>query len=96
MQSIVVALVVSVSFAYALWTLSPKALRRRLASKLLTLPHPHWLKPNLVAAASQKGGCGCDGCDRPVTTQAAGAETGFKPLVFQRRAASVFRPEANQ
>ena len=96
MQVIVVALVVSVSFAYALWTLAPKALRSRLASKLLTLPHPRWLKPNLMAAARQKGGCGCAGCDRSVTKPTAAANSGVKPMVFQPRATSVFRPEANQ
>lgn len=96
MQTLVVALVVPLCFAYALWTLAPKALRSRMAARLLTLPHPHWLNQPLVSAASKKGGCGCDGCDRAVTPQAAAADTGFKPLVFQPRAASVLRSEANQ
>ncbi len=63
-QSLTVALIVGCCFAYALWTLAPKALRSRLATALLKMPLPLLVQKPLAAAARQQGGCGCDGCDR--------------------------------
>jgi len=62
MQTLVVALIVVVSFGYAGWTLMPAALRRPLATRLLTWPglrQRAWL----LRAAKPASGCGCDGCD---------------------------------
>ena len=101
LQTFSVMGVVLGSSVYVLWTLCPKALRSKLATRLLTWPHPAWLNRYLLAAAKQQGGCGCDGCDRApkagkTASKAAGAAygsgtarrapTGYHPLVFQPRA----------
>jgi hypothetical protein len=76
-QNLVVALLVSGCFVYALWTLAPKAARRRLARALLKRPVPPMLQKPLQAAAKQRGGCACNGCDRSFVAQA-------KPVTFVR------------
>ena len=64
LQNLLVGGVVLGSSIYVLWTLCPKALRGKLATRWLAWPHPAWLNRYLLAAAKQQGGCGCDGCDR--------------------------------
>lgn len=87
-QSLIVAGVVAGSAVYALWTLAPRALRSRLATRLLASPHPQWLNRRLVSAAKQQGGCACDGCDRSgAASQAKAAPAVYQPLVFQPQAA---------
>jgi hypothetical protein len=89
-QTFAAALIVACCLVYALWTLSPKALRRRLAAVLLKLPLPLLFQKPLQAAARQQGGCGCDGCDRSVSAKApsvpgcdpAQGASGFKPMAF--------------
>jgi hypothetical protein len=80
-QSLIVALLVLGSFAYASWTLMPAALRRRLAGALLGWPGLRgqaWLQ----RAARPAGGCGCDGCDSaPLKASADGAQ----PIRIVRR-----------
>jgi hypothetical protein len=62
-QNTIVALLVVGCFVYALWTLGPKAPRKRLAAALLKLPLPLVLQKPLTTAAQQQGGCGgCGGC----------------------------------
>ncbi|MCX8521774.1 MAG: hypothetical protein ORN28_09605 [Rhodoferax sp.] len=76
LQTLTVIGVVLGSSVYALWTLCPKALRSKLATRLLAWPHPAWLKRTLLAAAKQQGGCGCDGCDRAPVAGKTAAKTG--------------------
>ena len=101
LQNLLVALLVATCFGYSLWTLGPKALRNRLAAKLLTLSCPSWMQKRLQAALRQQGGCGsCGGCDGKVATQSskgtgdrgsmqcsdvAGVATVVRPLVFHPR-----------
>jgi hypothetical protein len=82
MQTLVMTMLVAACFVYALWTLAPRAARRRLAQALLTWPLPAVLHRPLQAAARMQGGCGCDGCDQPGST---GAAVSPKPLVFMRK-----------
>lgn len=82
MQTLLVAVLVTACFAYALWTLAPKALRRGCALALLRLPLPALLQKPLGAAARWQGGCGCDGCDKP---PAVGTTAQSKPVVFVRK-----------
>ena len=77
MQTVIVSILVSLSAVYAVWTLCPKALRRRLAQALLRLPLPVPLQNTLQAAAVGKGGCACNGCDSP-------ARSGVQPVVLVR------------
>lgn len=89
LQSLTVALLVALSFAYAAWTLMPQALRAALARGLLRLPLSASLRQGLLAAANTGTGCGCDGCDkapasavkRVSPTQSARVQ----PLVFHPR-----------
>jgi hypothetical protein len=76
-QNLIVALLVSGCFVYALWTLAPKAPRSRMAIALLKLPLPALLQKPLQAAAKQQGGCACNGCDRADVAQ-------VKPVTFVR------------
>lgn len=63
-QSVIVALLVAGSFAYAAWTLLPQVVRRALASGLLRLPLPgRWRTHLQTVARAAAGGCGCSGCD---------------------------------
>ena len=77
LQNLLVGGVVLGSSIYVLWTLCPKALRGKLATRWLAWPHPAWLNRYLLAAAKQQGGCGCDGCDRaPKAAKTAGKTAG--------------------
>lgn len=68
MQTLIVALIVLASFAYAAWVLMPSAWRRRLAQRLVAWPGLQG-NASLLRAARSQTGCACDGCDAP----AAGA-----------------------
>lgn len=64
LQTVIVALLVAGSFAYAAWTLLPQVMRRALASGLLRLPLPgRWRARLQTVARATAGGCGCSGCD---------------------------------
>ena len=90
LQHVTVALLVLGCGAYALWTLAPKAPRRRLALALAKLPLPGCVQGPLAAAARQQGGCACDGCDRGKQAQPAPAAT--QPMVFVPRKAQGAAP----
>jgi hypothetical protein len=85
MQTIVVALIVIVSFAYAAQTLMPAALRRSLARWLAAWSHwPAPLARRLQRAARvPMTGCGCEGCDLPA--KAATGAGQLQPIHIQRR-----------
>ena len=101
LQNLLVAFLVVGCFVYALWTLGPKAGRKRLAAALLKLPLPPLLQRPLAAAQQQQGACGgCGGCGGKVVTKssqaegetpsmrgsdAAHSERQFHPLVFHPR-----------
>ena len=85
LQSLIVGLLVGASAIYALWTLSPKAPRSRLAASLLKLPHPRWLEKSLLQAVKQQGGCGCEGCDRAALKALPKPKEGYVPIVIHRR-----------
>ncbi|MCX8517346.1 MAG: hypothetical protein ORN29_04660 [Rhodoferax sp.] len=78
LQNLLVVGVVLGSSIYVLWTLCPKVLRGKLATRLLAGPHPAWLNRYLLAAAKQQGGCGCDGCDRAPEVGKTAGKTGGK------------------
>ncbi len=88
-QWFVVALVVAGSASYATWTLLPAALRRGLATALLTLPLPSPIAARMRAAATSASSCGCSGCDRnPLPgTASERATTGVvaQPIRLHRR-----------
>jgi hypothetical protein len=96
LQNTIVALLVGGCFVYALWTLAPKAPRSRLANWLLKLPLPVWMQKPLTSAARQKGSCGCDGCDGPVTAKGKPGpaiaprpdQANYQPITFVRGAAN--------
>jgi len=73
LQTLIVALIVVLSFAYAAWSLMPVAWRRPLAARALRWPA---LKGNatLQRAARDANACGCDGCDGPPATPAGQAQ----------------------
>jgi hypothetical protein len=81
LQTVIVALLVAGSFAYAAWTLLPQAARRGLAAGLLCLPLPgRWRAYLQTMARAAAGGCGCSGCD------AVPPPTGKpQPVVFHPR-----------
>ncbi len=63
-QNIVVFFVVLGSSMYAAGTLMPNTWRRAIATRLLRLPLPVWLRSTLQRATTSGGGCsGCGGCD---------------------------------
>lgn len=69
-QSLIVAVLVLGSLAYASWTLMPAALRRSLACALMAWPllrRHAWLQRAARPASACGGeGCGaCDGAPRP-------------------------------
>lgn len=65
-QNLVVFMVVLGSSVYAAWVLMPSAWRRVLATRLLRLPNPAWLRTTLQQAAAPGAGCDCSGCDKAV------------------------------
>ena len=89
LQSLTVALLVALSFAYAAWTLMPQALRAALARGLLSLPLPEFLRQRVLAVTNASGGCGCDGCDKAPASAANSASPTLtaqaQPLVFHHR-----------
>ena len=96
-QNVVVALLVAGCCVYVLWTLGPKAPRKRLAAALLKLPLPLLLQKPLKAATQQQGACGsCGGCERSAGAQgkpgplSAGqpVQPGYQPIAFVRGASS--------
>ncbi len=88
-QSLAVVLVVALSFAYAIWTLMPQALRAALARGLLGLRAPVFVRQRLLAVANASAGCGCSGCDKAPLLSAKGASPRLgaqaQPLVFHPR-----------
>jgi hypothetical protein len=83
MQILVVALLVSGCAVYAAWTLMPAASRRGIATALLKLPLPQPVAGFMRRHARAASACGCDGCDRNVTTvPAARLPEQAAPLVF--------------
>ncbi len=82
MQVLIVALLVVGCAGYAVWTLMPAALRRPLATALLTWPLPARLRRTMEAAVRQGSGCGCDGCDHA----AKPAPAAVQPIRFHPRA----------
>jgi len=89
LQSLTVALLVAISFAYAAWTLMPQVLRAALARGLLRLPLPAFARQRVVKAAVASPGCACAGCDKaPVAAQGAGSgklSAEAQPIVFHHR-----------
>lgn len=79
LQTLIVALVVLVCMASALWRFSPKALRNRLLAGMRKLPGPQWLQARLQTAQVSQRGAACGGCDGCAGTQAC------KPVVFHPR-----------
>lgn len=72
LQNLVVWMVVLGSSMYAVWTLMPSAWRRVIASRLLHLPSPAWLRTTLQRSATAGAGCGgCGGCDKAVGAKPA-------------------------
>ncbi len=63
-ESVLVFLVVSSCFVYALWTLMPQTARRSLAVRLLRWPLPGLLRAVVQRGARSCGACRCHGCDR--------------------------------
>jgi hypothetical protein len=86
MQTLIVALLVSASSCYALWTLMPSGARRALALTLLRVPHlPRRIEARLQKSVQAASGCGCDGCDRSDKKPAAKAPASH-PITFHPRA----------
>jgi hypothetical protein len=95
MQTLIVAMLVIGSAAYAVWTLMPAAARRSLAGALLKLPLPDRWTATLRRASQAASGCGCDGCDHAPKAPADAAVVGqtattvtritSQPLVFHPR-----------
>jgi hypothetical protein len=88
LQTLVVAGLVGWCGVFALWTLAPKGLRRRLAMALLQWPLPSIIRAPLAAAARQQGGCGCDGCDRAAPAGAQRPVPVLQPIRIIRPGAS--------
>lgn len=86
LQNLVVWMVVLASSIYAVWTLMPSALRRVVATRLLRVPSPAWLRTTLQESATAGSGCGdCSGCDKAVGAKPATrtAPTGAPVQVVQ-------------
>lgn len=76
LQNMVVLMVVLGSSVYAVWALTPGAWRRVIASRLLRLPSPGWLRTTLQESATAGSGCGgCGGCDKAVGPKQAARTT---------------------
>ena len=79
LQSVLVALLVTLCSVYAVWTLMPAGLRRAFATALLALPlkFPAGFAARLQQAAQAVSGCGaCGSCDRAAPKRnAAAAQT---------------------
>lgn len=64
LQSVLVLILVVISFIYAVWALMPQAGRRILAQGLLRWPLPRAFARFFHQAARAQSGCNCSGCDR--------------------------------
>lgn len=95
-ESLVVAALVTGCGIYAVWTLSPKKLRSRVARSLLRLQHKGWLQDALTRAANGQGGCACTGCDPSSAVRTEEVQSAYQPMTFQPRAGSILRPKADQ
>ena len=85
-QTLAVAVLVAVSFAYAAWTLMPQALRAMCARQMLRLPLPVSLRARLLAASTASAGDGCSGCAKAPPAITGGTLTAkAQPLVFHPR-----------
>jgi hypothetical protein len=89
LQSLIVAVLVALSFAYVAWSLMPQALRAPVARALLRLPLPGFVRQRVLAASRASAGCGCSGCDK-ASAAAPGNGNGTltgqaQPLMFHRR-----------
>jgi len=71
LQIAIVAVIVTLCFGYAGWTLMPAPARKSIASALLARPLPGFLADRLRPYATDASGCGCDGCDRAAEPKAA-------------------------
>lgn len=86
-QSIVVTLVVTGSFSYAIWALMPQALRRGLLAALRKTPLRAWLHEALPGAAGGGGACGsCGSCASSNAKTAAVQTSTVAPLHFVPKA----------
>lgn len=87
-QTITVAVLVGLSFAYATQALLPLAWRMRAMHAMARWPLPHPLRDRLAQRAQKISTCGCDGCDRS-TAQLPGATGALSPteakIIFMRR-----------
>jgi hypothetical protein len=83
LQILIVAVVVLLSFVYAVWKLLPAAARKWIARALLARPIPAFAANVLRPYAADAGACGCDGCDR--SGKAAPVASSPQPLVFHPR-----------
>jgi hypothetical protein len=83
LQILIVAVVVLLSFVYAVWKLLPAAARKWIARALLARRIPAFAADILRPYASASGGCGCDGCDQ--SGKAAPAASGIQPITFYPR-----------
>jgi len=63
-QTITVAVLVGISFVYALQALMPGAWRVGAMRAMARWPLPKYLTNKLAEKAEKVSGCGCDGCDR--------------------------------
>ena len=88
-QSILVVILVSMSFAYAAWSLMPQSWRKGLAQRVRYWPWPRRMQAFWDKASVGPDGCGCSGCDRGHSVKANG-EAQVKDEVKAR--AMVFYP----
>ncbi len=95
-ESLVVAALVIGCGMYAVWTLSPKKLRSRVARSLLRMQPKGRLQDALTRVANGQGGCGCTGCDRSPAERNEGAQSAYQPMSFQPRAGSILRSKADE
>lgn len=82
LQSLIVFLLVTGCFAYAVWALLPQAARRALAAGLQRLPLLRSWLSGLQQAANAATGCQCGGCDQ---AQPKASPSATQALVFYPR-----------
>jgi hypothetical protein len=63
-QTITVAILVGISFVYAVQALMPGAWRVGAMRAMARWPLPKYCTHKLADKAEKVSGCGCDGCDR--------------------------------
>jgi len=86
-QVVLVSLVVAACAAYAVWTLAPRAVRRRVAGALLGRAWPERIERLLQRHARTEDGCACDGCDAAEAKVQAKARApgAARPITFHPR-----------